>query len=122
MVDFGTGNNNKMNWPSENKQEVGSDNGSKGLRVRSRAGSMLTRVQPDSQMIDIIETVYRGASKGRGLVVSPKGELYGSLVVCSRQALRKLTRSFVRLLYPVQVLKGQALVREMFCFQVNVQE
>jgi hypothetical protein len=26
-----------------------------------------------SQMIDIIETVYRGASKGRGLVVSPKG-------------------------------------------------
>lgn len=25
-------------------------------------------------MIDIIETVYRGASKGRGLVVSPKGE------------------------------------------------
>jgi hypothetical protein len=24
-------------------------------------------------MIDIIETVYRGASKGRGLVVSPKG-------------------------------------------------
>jgi hypothetical protein len=25
-------------------------------------------------MIDIIETVYRGASKGRGLVVAPKGE------------------------------------------------
>lgn len=25
-------------------------------------------------MIDIIETVYRGASKGRGLVVSPRGE------------------------------------------------
>lgn len=25
------------------------------------------------QMIDIIETVYRGASKGRGLVVAPKG-------------------------------------------------
>lgn len=24
-------------------------------------------------MIDIIETVYRGASKGRGLVVAPKG-------------------------------------------------
>ena len=24
-------------------------------------------------MIDIIETVYRGAAKGRGLVVSPKG-------------------------------------------------
>lgn len=25
------------------------------------------------ELIDIIETVYRGASKGRGLVVSPKG-------------------------------------------------
>ena len=25
------------------------------------------------QLIDIIETIYRGASKGRGLVVSPKG-------------------------------------------------
>jgi hypothetical protein len=25
------------------------------------------------QLIDIIETVYRGAAKGRGLVVSPKG-------------------------------------------------
>ena len=31
------------------------------------------------QLIDIIETVYRGASKGRGLVVSPKGTL---LLVC----------------------------------------
>jgi Mitosis protein DIM1 len=27
------------------------------------------------QLIDIIETVYRGASKGRGLVVSPKGTI-----------------------------------------------
>jgi DIM1 family U5 snRNP protein len=45
MIDLGTGNNNKINWAIENKQEL----------------------------IDIIETVYRGASKGRGLVVSPKG-------------------------------------------------
>lgn len=44
MVDAGTGNNNKINWAMTEKQE----------------------------MIDIIETVYRGASKGRGLVVSPK--------------------------------------------------
>ena len=44
MIDLGTGNNNKINWPLNNKQE----------------------------MIDIIETVYRGAKKGRGLVVSPK--------------------------------------------------
>jgi DIM1 family U5 snRNP protein len=44
MCDFGTGNNNKLNWVLEDKQEL----------------------------IDIIETVYRGAKKGRGLVVSPK--------------------------------------------------
>lgn len=44
MCDFGTGNNNKLNFPIENKQE----------------------------MIDIIETIYRGATKGKGLVASPK--------------------------------------------------
>jgi DIM1 family U5 snRNP protein len=44
MVDLGTGNNNKINWAISDKQEF----------------------------IDIIETVYRGARKGRGLVVSPK--------------------------------------------------
>ncbi|CAM9451063.1 unnamed protein product [Chrysoparadoxa australica] len=36
MIDLGTGNNNKINWVLNNKQEL----------------------------IDIIETVYRGASKG----------------------------------------------------------
>eukprot|EP00968_Pinguiococcus_pyrenoidosus_P013434 scaffold1220_cov259-Pinguiococcus_pyrenoidosus.AAC.106 len=44
MVDLGTGNNNKINWALTNHQEL----------------------------IDIIETVDRGARKGRGLVVSPK--------------------------------------------------
>ena len=44
MVDFCTGNNNKMNFLVNDKQE----------------------------MIDIIENVYRGASKGKGLVQSPK--------------------------------------------------
>ena len=44
MVDLGTGNNNKINWDFKDKQE----------------------------MIDIIETVYRGARKGKGLVASPK--------------------------------------------------
>ena len=38
------GNNNKLNWVLEDKQEI----------------------------IDIIETIYRAAKKGRGLVVSPK--------------------------------------------------
>lgn len=44
QVDFGTGNNNKINFRISDKQEL----------------------------IDIIEVVYRGAKKGRGLVVSPK--------------------------------------------------
>jgi DIM1 family U5 snRNP protein len=44
MVDLGTGDNNKINWPLTDKREL----------------------------IDIIEIVYRGARKGRGLVISPK--------------------------------------------------
>eukprot|EP00954_Amorphochlora_amoebiformis_P023038 1357494-Amorphochlora_amoeboformis.AAC.1 len=44
MIDLGTGNNNKVNWYINSRQEY----------------------------IDIIETVFRGARKGRGLVVSPK--------------------------------------------------
>jgi DIM1 family U5 snRNP protein len=51
MCDFGTGNNNKLNWVLEDKQEL----------------------------IDIIETIYKGAKKGRGLVVSPKGKIFCSL-------------------------------------------
>ena len=44
QIDLGTGNNNKITWPITEKQEF----------------------------IDIVETVYRGAVKGRGLVVAPK--------------------------------------------------
>ena len=44
MIDLGTGDNNKISWVLEDKQEL----------------------------YDIMETVYRGAKKGRGLVVSPK--------------------------------------------------
>lgn len=51
MCDFGTGNNNKLNWVLEDKQEL----------------------------IDIIETIYKGAKKGRGLVVSPKGQFLSTL-------------------------------------------
>ncbi|PWA36491.1 thioredoxin-like protein YLS8 [Artemisia annua] len=46
MIDLGTGNNNKINWPIKDKQEF----------------------------IDIVETVYRGARKGRGLLVENLGE------------------------------------------------
>ncbi len=80
MIDLGTGNNNKMcvvlppsttlhrltrpssNWAMDNKQEV-------SYPRPVLYASLISR----TQMIDIIETVYRGASKGRGLVVSPKG-------------------------------------------------
>jgi len=44
MVDCVTGNNNKINWALQDRQE----------------------------WIDMIETVYVGASKGSGLVVAPK--------------------------------------------------
>ena len=44
MVDLGTGDNNKINWALDNKQEL----------------------------INIIEVVYRGAKQGKGLVMSPK--------------------------------------------------
>ena len=44
MVDLGTGNNNKIVWALDDRQE----------------------------MIDLIEVVSRGAKKGRGLVPSPK--------------------------------------------------
>ena len=65
MCDFGTGNNNKLNWVLEDKQEL----------------------------IDIIETIYRGAKKGRGLVVSPKGmPLIVEFHVCYREADLCLSR------------------------------
>lgn len=44
MCDFGTGNNNKLNFLINDKQDL----------------------------IDVVEVIYRGAKKGRGLVVSPK--------------------------------------------------
>ena len=44
MFKKGTGDNNKINWAIHDKEE----------------------------MIAIIETVYRGGRKGRGLVMSPK--------------------------------------------------
>lgn len=46
MCDFGTGNNNKLNFGIDDKQEL----------------------------IDIMECIYKGAKKGRGLVPSPKGK------------------------------------------------
>ncbi|OLL25496.1 Mitosis protein dim1 [Neolecta irregularis DAH-3] len=47
MMDLGTGNNNKINWVLEDKQEL----------------------------IDIIETVYKGAKKGKGLTTQPNTDI-----------------------------------------------
>ncbi|KAJ2522886.1 U4/U6-U5 snRNP complex subunit dib1 [Coemansia sp. RSA 2049] len=44
MIDLGTGNNNKVNWAIEDPQEL----------------------------IDMVEVVFRGARKGKGLVLSVK--------------------------------------------------
>jgi hypothetical protein len=55
---------------------------------------------PYCQLIDIIETVYRGASKGRGLVVSPKGTI---LPICPTPFVRLI--DFNRLLDTLQVLR-----------------
>lgn len=52
------------------------------------------------QLIDIIETVYRGASKGRGLVVSPKGQSLIAYLLNSPTSLL----FFDRLLHALQVL------------------
>ena len=55
MIDLGTGNNNKINWAIENKQEL----------------------------IDIVETVYRGASKGNTLYL-----LFGEKILNMRKVLK----------------------------------
>lgn len=44
MIDTGTGNNNKITWILREPQEI----------------------------IDICEVIYKGARKGKGLVISPK--------------------------------------------------
>jgi hypothetical protein len=77
MCDFGTGNNNKLNWVLEDKQEL----------------------------IDIIETIYKGAKKGRGLVVSPKGKLTLPEMKMSS------ANSEHRLLYQIPILISRSLAR-----------
>ena len=79
MCDFGTGNNNKLNWVLEDKQEL----------------------------IDIIETIYRGAKKGRGLVVSPKGGFVVCFGAMSLEHLVVLAKIFGgRLFNQVSILNG----------------
>jgi hypothetical protein len=45
-------------------------------------------MEDKQELIDIIETVYRGASKGRGLVVSPKGPCSAPSKLLSRFSVK----------------------------------
>jgi len=113
MIDLGTGNNNKMsassfapclvlynidslhrNWAMDDKQEVAPSHIS------------LARLTSNLQLIDIIETVYRGASKGRGLVVSPKGKPVQTLP--RSKALTLVTR----LLDPLSLLRHASAFKQ----------
>ena len=69
MCDFGTGNNNKLNWVLEDKQEL-IDIVSYLCRQLWRRLTWTWNFVAKSGMQ--IETIYKGARKGRGLVVSPK--------------------------------------------------
>lgn len=84
MCDFGTGNNNKLNWVLEDKQEL----------------------------IDIIETIYRGAKKGRGLVVSPKGKWS----LCIQLPFRSRADSMVQTTLLVTATKA---LSEPLCYEVT---
>jgi hypothetical protein len=87
MIDLGTGNNNKMcvasipyilrsePYISPPCSEIGLWITNKRFAILYYIFSEITLINVNIQLIDIIETVYRGASKGRGLVVSPKGQL-----------------------------------------------
>ena len=111
MIDLGTGNNNKINWAMTDKQEF----------------------------IDIVEVVYRGARKGRGLVVSPKGARPAcacpSAGVAGRERRCRATRAVThqlhalssprRLLDKVPLLGRQAFYCSVFslfllCFSLDL--
>ena len=77
----------------DNKQEVS-----------VRNSDVCAKLTSYLQVIDIIETVYRGASKGRGLVVSPKGALLVAFVFSCVDFI-----DVCRLLNALQVLDGYGL-------------
>lgn len=84
MCDFGTGDNNKLKWVLEDKQEL----------------------------IDIIETIYRGAKKGRGLVVSPKGTFHLPTLF---PFVVQVLISVLRLLDPPPLLDDAQAISMRYC-------
>ena len=71
MIDLGTGCARSSHQASLTSQQQQQDQLADGS-LFSIAARALTMQGEKQEMIDIIETVFRGASKGRGLVVSPK--------------------------------------------------
>jgi hypothetical protein len=87
------------NWAMDNKKEV------RLLSVSLYKG----RSSLYCELIDIIETVYRGASKVRGLVVSPKGTI---LLVCPAPFVK--LKYFKRLLDTLPVLRMPIAIPSSF--------
>ena len=82
---LGSGNNNKVNWAMNDKQVSPLSFGGWKRGGKGKGGWFLVGIfyddinQPTNshgfryqEFIDIVETIYRGARKGRGLVMSPK--------------------------------------------------
>lgn len=92
MIDLGTGNNNKVCAAPARAlhacallfhTDVGIAGLPSGLPSHITADSVFVfllqinwAMNDKQEFIDIVEVVYRGARKGRGLVVSPKGDAF----------------------------------------------
>lgn len=85
----------------------------------SRAAISNWAMTDKQEMIDIIETVYRGASKGRGLVVAPKGSfdqsIRGLSMLVKTQDLVSLNR-VGRLFHKIQFVPFVLLLHSLHVY------
>ena len=77
MIDLGTGNNNKA-------RALVAGRPSAALCADMISVQINWAMTDKQEFIDILEVVYRGARKGRGLVVSPKGVHWASALQSAR--------------------------------------